>query len=164
MINKDCLWSLASQDIWESHLLNIWILRSFWSAWYALKSMLLQLLLVVTVDSILILVANTCTARHYRCKIWVPLEPAHDSPPPPFPMCSTSIILMTSLGPRMLGSYSTWALLVERATTALVTPATPIRVRSILCTHEEHVIPSTYTTVHTEQVDVYNSETTTIVK
>ena len=58
-------------------------------------------------------------------------------------MINTSIILMISLGPRTLGSNSMWAVLVERATTALVTPSMPISVCSIL--RKEEVNPPTCT-------------------
>ena len=55
----------------------------------------------------------------------------------------TSTTEMISLGPRTLGSNSTSALLVAKATAALFTPFTARTLRSMLCTQEEHVMPST---------------------
>ena len=54
------------------------------------------------------------------------------------------MLLIISLGPSIVGSNSTFALLVAKATTALSTPFLLSRVLSIRRTQEEHVIPSIY--------------------
>ncbi len=75
--------------------------------------------------------------------IWISLKPVYN-----YTACAgkehnyTLTIFTTSLGPRTFESNSTWPLLVDNATTAFFTPIWLMSVRSIICTHDEQVMPS----------------------